>query len=92
MKTWRDYAIRLRRREIKEYWSNKADDRKQILRISAVFLSPFFTQSRRTLKTFHLTLTSKVSLEHFAKYFSSVANDIGDTRHIRSVRGPSVAP
>ena len=53
-----------------------------------MFLSPFFTQSQRNLKTFHLTLTSKLSLErdqrkiaeHFAKYFSSVANDIGDTR------------
>lgn len=62
MKTWRNNATRLRRREIKEYWTNKADDRKQILRISAVFLSSFFTQSRRTLKTFHLTLTSKASL------------------------------
>ena len=45
MKTWRNNATRLGRRAIKEYWSKKVDDLKLILRISTVFLSPFFTQS-----------------------------------------------
>ena len=57
MKTWRNAATRCRRRAIKEYWKEKADDLKTNPKNSTVFSSLFFIQSRKSVKKLYLTLT-----------------------------------
>ena len=64
-----------------------------------MFFGLFFTQSRKRV-TVNLLLKLGIEgvgerdqrkiAEHFAKYFSSVANDIGDTRLLGHVRGTTV--
>lgn len=84
------------RRAIKEYWNKEADDLKtnpknfyivfKALYFYIVFKA--FTQSRKSVKNTLLTLDIDGVIEqdqckiadHFAKYFSSVLNDIDETR------------
>ena len=88
MKTWRNNATRLRRRAIKEYWSKKAEDRKTNPKNFFSVFKPFLHSKSKKCENVLFNLDIEVVIErdqsrfaeHFAKYFSSVANDIGDTR------------
>lgn len=88
MKMWRNTATRLRRRAIKEYWSKKADDLKTHPKNFYSFVEPFLHSKSKKCGNALLNLEidgvierdQRKITEHFAKYFSSVANDIGDTR------------
>ena len=89
MKTCRkNTATRLRRRAIKEYWREKADDLKTNPKNFYSVFKPFLhSKSKKCEKTLlNLDIEGVIErdqrkiAEHFAKYFSSVANDIGDTR------------
>jgi len=87
MKTWRNIATRLRRRAIKEYWTKKADDLKTNPKNCYVF-KPFLHLKSKKCENTLLALDIDGVIEqdqckiadHFANYFSSVSNDIGDTR------------
>ena len=88
IKTWRNIATRLRRRAIKEYWNKKADDLKTNPKNFYNVFKPFLHSKSKKCENTLLTLDIDGVIEqdqcnsadHFAKYFSSVANDIGDTR------------
>ena len=88
VKTWRNAATRWRRRAIKEYWKEKADDLKTNPKNFYSVFKPFLhSKSKKCEKTLlNLDIEGVIErdqrkiTEHFAKYFSSVANDIGDTR------------
>ena len=88
MKTMRNIATRLRRRAIKEYWNKKADDLKTNPKNFYNVFKPFLHSKSKKCENTLLTLDIDGVIEqdqckiadHFANYFSSVANDIGDTR------------
>lgn len=88
MKTCRNSATRLRRRAIKEYWSKKADDLKTNPKNFYSVFKPFLHSKSKKCENvlFNLDIEGVIErdqrkiAEHFAKYFSSVANVIGDTR------------
>ena len=88
MKTCRNSARSLRRRAIKEYWSKKADDLKTNPKNFYSVFKPFLHSKSKKCENvlFNLDIEGVIErdqrkiTEHFAKYFSSVANVIGDTR------------
>ena len=87
-KMWRNTATRLRRRAIKEYWNKKAEDLRNNPKNFYSVFKPFLHSKSKKCENglFNLTIDGAIErdqrkiAEHFAKYFSSVANNIGDTR------------
>ena len=87
-KMWRNTATRLRRRAIKKYWNKKAEDLRNNPKNFYSVFKPFLHSKSKKCENglFNLTIDGAIErdqrkiAEHFAKYFSSVANNIGDTR------------
>ena len=75
-------------RAIKEYWSGKADDLKTNPKNFYSVFKPFLHSKSKKCENILLNLDidgvferhQRKITKHFAKYFSSVANEIGDTR------------
>ena len=88
MKRWRNAATRCWQRAIKEYWKEKADDLKTNPKNFYSVFKPFLhSKSKKCERTLlNLDIEGVIErdqrkiTEHFPKYFSSEANDIGDTR------------
>ena len=84
MRKWRNAATRIRRKAIKNYWREKADDLKANPRSFFNTFGPFLKNKDKGSTTISLQVEERIEqdqhavVEVFANYFSTIADKIGD--------------
>ena len=80
---WRNKATNYRRKAIKEYWKQKADDLKAKLREFYKTFRPFLGHKKQPVSEIHIKANGRIEKDQekvanvLANYFSTMANDIG---------------
>ena len=80
---WRNKATNYRRRAIKEYWKQKADDLKAKPSEFYKTFRPFLSDKKQPASEIHIKTNGRIEKDQekvanvLANYFSTMANDIG---------------